>query len=127
MTSKKKRKGRRNRLPQIDWNGFVVEWNALFHAGGSITQAVQRFGVNRSAITTRCSRLASHGIYLPRLTGQRRLKHKKWRRGAEKHGSTKVFPVILAKAMVAKKTSPKMLSDMGSAGMVVRLMPVAAS
>lgn len=125
MTSKKKKR-KVQRLPQIDWNGFVVEWNALFHAGGSMKQAVQRFGARRDTLAQRCSTLAGHGIYLPRLIGQRRMKNKKWRAGAEKHGSTRVFPVILSQALSTKKTSPKMLADIGSAGMVVRLMPVAA-
>lgn len=116
MIKKKKRRKASCRSPQIDWNQFVVDWNSLHSSGANVGAACQFFGETRACLAVRRGQLAKLGIYLPCLENMRGFKNRAWKRGEKR--------VVKA---TPRRPAPQMLADMASAGMVFRLMPVAAS
>jgi len=113
---KKKRRKSNCRAPSLDWNQFIVDWNQLYSAGANLKTASQFFGITRACLAARLGTLAKLGIYLPRLSGMRNFKNKKW-----KHVESRI------RKKSPLRPAPKMLADMPAAGMLFRLMPVAAS
>lgn len=115
MVKKKRRKKSKCREAHMDWFQFIVDWNQLHASGASIRGACQFFGASHACLVVRRGQLAKLGIFLPILTGMRGFYNKSWQLAEKRVTKNKKKP-----------KAPKMLADMASAGMVFRLMPVAA-